>query len=149
MSQKSVQVLLIDDDPADIRLIQECFKRSSMAIDLHVEDGEKAVEYLRKRAEVPSGAYPDLILLDLNMPKKDGRQLLSELKMDKDLKRIPVVVLTTSDAETDIIKSYNLGANCYITKPVDFDQFSRIVDLITEFWLKTVKLPSSAVENFY
>ena len=139
---KPIDIFLVEDNPGDVRLTQEALKSGKVYNRLYaVSDGVEAMAFLRhesKYAEVPR---PDLILLDLNLPKKDGRQVLSEIKEDSDLKRIPVVVLTTSDAEEDILRSYNSHANCYITKPVDLDQFMRVAKTIEDFWLVIVKLP--------
>jgi CheY-like chemotaxis protein len=136
-----VQILLVEDNPGDARLVAELFKegRSSHRI-RHVSDGVEALAYLRDNVE-PAARLPDLILLDLNLPRKDGRELLAEIKADERLRRIPVVVLTTSQAEDDIAKAYGLYANCYITKPMDLDQFARVVKSIEDFWLTTAKLP--------
>lgn len=139
---KLVEILLVEDNPGDIRLIIEAFKEGKLCNNLRVvEDGEEAMAFLRKEAGYSLAPRPDLVLLDLNMPKKSGHEVLAEIKEDPDLKSIPVVVLTTSDAEKDIIKTYNLHANCYITKPVDLEQFIKIVKFIKDFWLSIVKLP--------
>ena len=131
-----VNILLIEDNPGDVRLTQE-------AINLDVVmDGVEAIKFLRKEAPYTEAMTPDLILLDLNLPKRDGREVLEEIKTDDLLKRIPVVILTTSNAEQDILKSYNLHVNCYINKPVDFDRFFEIIQKIEDFWLTTAKLPS-------
>lgn len=140
---KSIEILLVEDNPADIRLTQEVFKGSRIRNVLHiVRDGVEALAFLRKENEYKNVVSPDIILLDLNLPKKDGKEVLSDIKSDTELKHIPVVILTTSGAEQDIIKTYNLHANCYITKPVDFDQFISVIKLIEDFWLNIVKLPS-------
>ena len=139
----SVEILLVEDNPGDVRLTLEAFKDAKVRNNLSVvENGVEAMTFLRREGKFASAPRPDLILLDLNLPKKDGREVLEEIKADADLRRIPVVVLTTSQAEEDILKTYNLHANCYITKPVDFDQFIKIVRSIEEFWLTIVKLPS-------
>ncbi|MCP3872132.1 MAG: response regulator [Desulfobacteraceae bacterium] len=144
MNSRSIEVLLIEDSPGDVRLTKEALKEGKFLNNLHVvNDGVEAMNFLRKEGEYQTSPTPDLILLDLNMPKKDGREVLSEIKADTNLKTIPVVVLTTSSAEEDILKSYNLHANCYITKPVDFDQFITVVKSINAFWLDIVKLPSN------
>jgi len=136
--------LLVEDNPGDVRLTEEALKEGKVINRLSVvPDGVEAIEYLRKRGDYASAATPDLVLLDLNLPKKDGREVLAEVKQDPDLRKIPVVVLTTSRDEQDILKSYDLHANCYITKPVDFEQFIRVVRAIEDFWLSVVKLPSS------
>lgn len=137
-----IEVLLVDDDPGDVELTRESLKSSKIHINLsHVEDGQECMEYLRRTGKYEDAKKPDVVLLDLNMPKKDGRQVLEEMKTDEYLKRIPTVILTTSDAETDIEKTYQLGANCYITKPVDFTQFQKVVNEIADFWFTVVKLP--------
>lgn len=138
-----VNVLLVEDNPGDVRLTQEAFKEANMAIQLNVTmDGAEAIKYLRKEEKYSDVLTPDLILLDLNLPKKDGREVLKEIKTDDTLKRIPVVVLTTSNAEQDVMKSYNLHVNCYINKPVDFEKFFDIIQKIEEFWLTTAILPT-------
>jgi len=127
---------------ADVRLTEEALKEGKVINRLNVvPDGVEAIAYLRKTGDYASAATPDLMLLDLNLPKKDGREVLAEVKEDPDLRKIPVVVLTTSRDEQDILKSYDLHANCYITKPVDFAQFIRVVRAIEDFWLSVVKLP--------
>ena len=138
-----MNILLIEDNPGDVRLTQEAFKEGQISIDLNVVmDGVEAIRYLRKEAPYEEATTPDLVLLDLNLPKRDGREVLEEIKTDDHLKRIPVVVLTTSNAEQDILKSYNLHVNCYINKPVDFDKFFDIIQKIEDFWLSTAILPS-------
>ena len=139
---RTVEILLVDDNPGDIRLTQEALKDSKVLNNLHVvEDGLEALNYLRKKGEFKNEVTPDLILLDLNLPKRNGREVLSEIKEDELLKYIPVVILTISGAEEDILKSYELHANCYITKPVDMNQFVKIVRSIESFWFSIVKLP--------
>lgn len=139
---RTVEILLVDDNPGDIRLTQEALKDSKVLNNLHVvEDGLDALKYLRKEGEFKNEVTPDLILLDLNLPKRNGREVLSEIKEDELLKYIPVVILTISGAEEDILKSYELHANCYITKPVDMNQFVKIVRSIENFWFSIVKLP--------
>lgn len=141
-SVRPVEVLLVEDDPGDVELTREAMADSKIMANLHLaENGVRALEFLRRRGEFASAPRPDLILLDLNMPKMDGRTLLAELKTDKDLKLISVVVLTTSKAEEDIIKSYGLGANCYVTKPVGLAEFTTVVTSIEDFWFTVVKLP--------
>ncbi len=138
-----VEILLVEDNPGDARLAQEALKEAKVRNTLHwVEDGVEAMTFLRKQGKYADAPRPDVILLDLNLPKKDGREVLAEVKEDGDLRRIPVVVLTVSDAEEDIIKSYNLHANCYIRKPLDLDRFMEVVKSIEEFWLTIVRLPS-------
>ena len=140
---RAVNILLIEDNPGDVRLTQEAFKESKIAINLSVAmDGVEAIKFLKKEDEYADSATPDLILLDLNLPKRDGREVLQEVKTDNKLKRIPVVILTTSNAEQDILKSYNLHVNCYINKPVDFDKFFDIIQKIEDFWLTTAILPT-------
>lgn len=139
---KTIEILLVEDSPGDIRLTKEALKDAKMLNNLNVcTDGEEAMAFLRREGEYLDSPRPDLILLDLNMPKKDGREVLAEIKDDQLLKRIPVVMLTTSTAEQDILASYDLHANCYITKPVDLDQFVTVVQTIEDFWLTIVKLP--------
>jgi len=141
-SNFSIEILLIEDNPGDVRLTMEAFKEGKVRNALHVaKDGVEALAFLNRGSEYADAPRPDLILLDLNLPKKDGRQVLAEIKADEDLRRIPVVILTTSSAEEDILKTYDLHANCYITKPVDLDQFIKVVRSIEEFWLTIVKLP--------
>ena len=139
---RRIQILLAEDNPGDVRLTKEALKDGSVLNHLHVvQDGEKALAFLRGDGQYVDAPRPHLILLDLNMPRRDGREVLAEIKQDSELRRIPVVVLTTSKAEEDILKSYDLNANCYITKPVDLDQFFGVVRAIEEFWLTIVKLP--------
>ncbi|MBN1427639.1 MAG: response regulator [Anaerolineae bacterium] len=141
---RPVEILLVEDNPGDVRLTQEALKEGKLCNALKiVNDGVEALSYLRCEGKYTDVARPDLILLDLNLPKKDGREVLAEIKKDDNLKRIPVVVLTTSEAERDILHTYNLHANCYITKPVDLEQFIRIFQQIENFWLTIVKLPPS------
>lgn len=138
-----IDILMVEDNLGDARLTQEALKESKMLNNLfHAKDGVEAMEFLRKEGKFKDMPTPDIILLDLNLPRKDGREVLAELKAMPKLKNIPVVVLTTSDAEQDILMSYNLHANCYITKPVDLDKFIEIVRGIENFWLSIVKLPS-------
>ncbi|OEU55729.1 MAG: response regulator [Desulfuromonadales bacterium C00003096] len=139
---KPIEILLVEDNPGDVRLTQEVLRDGKMNNNLYVaKDGVDAVTFLRREGAYTDAPVPDMILLDLNLPKKDGREVLAEIKADPLLKRIPVVVLTTSKAEQDIHKAYDLHANCYITKPVDLDQFIRVVTSIENFWLTIVKLP--------
>jgi chemotaxis family two-component system response regulator Rcp1 len=143
-----IDILLVEDNPGDIRLTEEALREGKIKNRLFVvNDGVEAIAYLRREGEYSDAVKPDLILLDLNLPRKDGRQVLKEIKSDDALKAIPVVVLTTSEAEEDILKSYNLHANCYITKPVDLEQFLRIVQMIEDFWLSVVKLPNSVANG--
>ena len=137
-----IEILLVEDSPADVRLTKEALKEEKIHNNLSVvNDGVEVMAFLRRQGEYSNAARPDLILLDLNLPKKDGREVLKEIKSDKEFKAIPVVVLTISKAEEDVIKSYNLHANCYITKPIDLNQFAKVVKSIQEFWLTIVKLP--------
>ncbi|MBG1239795.1 response regulator [Nostoc sp. NZL] len=137
-----IEVLLVEDNPGDAQLTRIALEESKISINLNVvEDGVEAMAFLRKQEKYARAAHPDIVLLDLNLPRKDGREVLAEIKGDENLKRIPVVILTTSQAEEDILKAYNLCANCYITKPVDFDQFVKIVQSIENFWFAIVKLP--------
>ena len=141
-SSRPVEVLLVEDNPADVRLTQEAFKEGKVRNNLNVvPDGVEALRYLRQENGYDKSPTPDLILLDLNLPKQDGREVLAEIKQDKELRKIPVVVLTTSQAEEDIMKSYSLHANCYISKPVDLNQFIKVVNTIEDFWLTIVRLP--------
>lgn len=140
---KPIEILLIEDNAGDARLALEAIREAKVHNNLTwIADGAEAMAYLRKDGKHSKVSRPDLILLDLNLPRKDGREVLAEIKADEKLKRIPVVVLTTSEAEEDILKVYNLNANCYITKPVDLDQFIKVVKTIEDFWLTIVKLPS-------
>lgn len=137
-----VDILLVEDNPGDVRLTEEALREGKVKNRLHVaNDGVEAIEFLRREGKYSDAVKPDLILLDLNLPRKDGREVLREIKADPGLRVIPVVVLTTSAAEEDILKTYNLHANCYITKPVDLEQFLKIVRTIEDFWLSVVKLP--------
>jgi chemotaxis family two-component system response regulator Rcp1 len=137
-----IHVLLVEDSPGDIRLTQEALKDAKMHIHLDVtRDGQEAMAFLMREGEYANAARPDLILLDLNLPKKDGREVLKEIKEDPTLKIIPVVILTTSASEADILRSYSLHANCYITKPVSLDGFLTVVKSIDNFWMSVVKLP--------
>lgn len=142
MMQKTIEILLVEDNPADVDLTQETLELAKIHNHLHVvNDGVEALAFLHREGDYADAVRPDLILLDLNLPRKDGREVLQELKADENLRLIPVVVLTSSDAERDVVKTYNLGANCYITKPVDLDQFASVVKSIEEFWFVVVKLP--------
>ncbi len=140
---KTVEILLVEDNPADARLVTEVFKDFKINNKLcHVKDGVEAMDYLHRKGEYSNTSKPDLILLDLNLPRKDGREVLKEIKEDEKLRCIPVVILTTSSAEEDILKTYCNHANCYIIKPVDFDQFIKVIQSIECFWLTMVQLPS-------
>ena len=139
---RPIKILLVEDNPGDVRLIVEVLKENKVLNNLHVvEDGVEAMAFLRREGKYADAPRPDIILLDLNLPKKDGREVLAEIKTDENLKRIPVVILTMSKAEEDILKAYDLYANCYITKPVDLEQFITVVKSIEDFWLTIVKLP--------
>ena len=138
MAVRCAELLLVEDNPSDVRLTREALKTSQMPVHLNVaRDGIEALELLRKQT-----TRPDLILLDLNLPKKSGKDVLAEIKADPELRRIPVLVMTTSKADQDVDRAYSLNANCYIAKPMDLDEFQRIVQSIEDFWLKTVTLPS-------
>lgn len=140
---RPIEILMVEDNPGDARLTQEALREGKMRNNLyHAKDGVEALAFLKRQGEHMNAPMPDLILLDLNLPRKDGRQVLAEIKEDPRLRCIPVVVLTTSEAEQDIIRSYELHANCYITKPVDLDKFIQIVGAIENFWLAVVTLPS-------
>jgi len=142
-SIRSIEILLVEDSPGDVRLTIEALRDGRVPNHLNVaRDGVEALDFLHHRGQFTDVPMPDLILLDLNLPRKDGREVLAEIKADPSLKRIPVVVLTTSSAEQDVLRSYDLHANCYITKPVDLDQFIRVVRTIEDFWLAVVTLPS-------
>jgi two-component system, chemotaxis family, response regulator Rcp1 len=137
-----IEILLVEDNPGDVRLPREAMKEGKVYSNLHtVKDGVEAMEFLRRQGKYSSVPRPDIILLDLNLPKKDGREVLQEIKTDDSLKRIPVVVLTTSKAEEDVLRTYNLHANCYVTKPVDLEKFMVVVKTIDVFWLTVVTLP--------
>ena len=140
---RPIDILLVEDNPGDIRLTMEALKEAKVRNRLHcVTDGTQAIEFLRRSGSFAEAPRPDLILLDLNLPGKDGRDVLSEIKVDPELKRIPVVIVTSSEAETDIVRSYNLHANCYISKPIDLNQFVAVVRAIEDFWMTIVRLPS-------
>ena len=141
-SNGPVEILLVEDNPGDERLTREALKEGKVFSNLHwVKDGVEALQFLRRQARFGSVPRPDIILLDLNLPKKDGREVLQEIKSDPALKQIPVVVLTTSKAEEDVVRSYNLHANCYVTKPVDLENFITAVQSIDRFWLTVATLP--------
>ena len=137
-----MQVLLVEDSPGDVRLTQEAFRDANMSIHLHVaSDGVEAMSFLRREGAHAKSPRPDLILLDLNLPKMDGREVLAHIKADDNLRTIPTVILTTSDSQADIVNSYQLQANCYLSKPVQLDAFESLVKSINDFWLTKVKLP--------
>ena len=143
VSSGPIEILLVEDNPADVRLMQEGLRDAKLHNSINVVyDGVDALAFLRKEGKYAGSPRPDLILLDLNLPKKDGREVLEEIKSDGQLKQIPVVVLTCSEAEQDIIKAYESHANCYVTKPADFDQFIRVVRSIEDFWFTIVRLPT-------
>ena len=138
-----IDILLVEDDSGDVELTKEGLQEAKMLVTLHVvDDGEKALKFLWKEAPYTEAVRPDIILLDLNMPRKDGKETLAEIKADQSLRSIPVVILTTSEAESDIVKCYELGANCYIAKPISFEAFTKVVAMIEEFWFTIVKMPS-------
>lgn len=146
-TSKAIEILLVEDSPGDVRLTQEVLKEAKVRNKLHiVNDGVEALTFLRREGKYANSPRPDLILLDLNLPKKDGREVLGEIKSDENLRRIPVVILTISKSEEDVLKSYDLHANCYITKPVDLNQFLKVVKSIEEFWLTIVKLPEDGLK---
>jgi CheY-like chemotaxis protein len=140
---KPIEILLVEDNPGDVRLTKEALREAKVCNRIHtVYDGLEALAFLNRKGNYVNVPFPDLILLDLNLPKKDGREVLISIKAEEKFKRIPVVVLTTSKSEEDIVKSYELQASCYVTKPVDLDQFLEVVKAIGDFWLTIVKLPT-------
>lgn len=142
-SGNPIDILLVEDNPGDVRLTQEAFKAGKIRNNLYVvRDGIEALDFLYRRKPYEEVPVPDLILLDLNLPKRDGREILEEIKSTDPLRRIPVVVLTTSKADEDVLRSYNLHANCFITKPIDLDEFFKVIRVIENFWLTVVKLPT-------
>lgn len=142
LNGKPVEILLVEDNPGDVRLMQEALREGKLSNNLSVVgDGEQAIAFLKREREFAAAPRPDLIILDLNLPKKDGRQVLEEIKADDSLKRIPVLIMSSSKAEQDIIRSYDLHANCYIVKPGDLDELLSVVKSIGDFWLTIVKLP--------
>lgn len=142
---RSIEVLLVEDNPGDVRLTKEALREGKVRNNLYVvEDGVEAMAFLRRQGKYENAVRPDLVLLDLNLPRKDGREVLEEMKGDASLRNIPVVVLTSSQAEQDIVRAYDLHANCYVTKPVDLDQFITVVQSIESFWFTIVKLPSES-----
>lgn len=139
---KAIEILLVEDNPGDVRLTQEALKENKISNNLHVaKDGIEAMNFLRRMDGYRNAPRPDLILLDLNMPKKDGREVLAEIKTDEKLRSIPVVILTTSDADDDVAKAYQAYANCYIRKPIDLNRFIEVIKIIENFWLTIVELP--------
>lgn len=142
-SYRPINILLVEDNPGDVELTEDALRRSKVATKVSVvTDGEDAMDYLRRQSAYQDETMPDLVLLDLNLPRKDGMEVLKEMKDDPTLRHIPVVVLTTSEAERDILASYELGANCFISKPVDLTEFRKVVESIDDFWFTIVKLPS-------
>jgi len=139
---KPIEILLVEDNVGDVRLTTEALKENKVCNNLSVVgDGVEAMHFLRQQGKYAGAPHPDLILLDLNLPRKDGREVLAEIKSDEELRRIPVVILTTSKAEEDVIRTYDLHANCYVTKPVGFEEFASVVRSIEDFWLTVVMLP--------
>ena len=142
MNADLAQILLVEDNAADVRLTQEALRDTKLANEVHVvRDGVEALDFLRRRPPFEHAPRPDLVILDLNLPRKDGREVLADIKADPSLRIIPVAVLTTSSQEADIVRSYDLGANCYLTKPVDLNQFLTVVQTLEQFWLGIVRLP--------
>ena len=145
---KPIEILLVEDNPGDVDLARDALENSKIHNTLHVVgDGEEAMAFLRQSGKFKDAPRPDIVLLDLNLPKKDGREVLAEIKADEELKRIPVVILTTSRAEEDVLKTYNLHANCYITKPIDLTQFVKVVKAIEDFWFTIVRLPPNGAKK--
>jgi CheY-like chemotaxis protein len=143
MNAQAINILLVEDNPGDAELTKEAFKERKIANNIEVVvDGEQAMEYLRKEGEYAQSITPDIILLDLNLPKKDGREVLHEIKNDENLKKIPVIILTTSQAEEDVQNAYDNHANCFIRKPVDMNKFIEVAHQVENFWLSIVKLPN-------
>ena len=141
-SGRPIEILLVEDNPGDARLTMEALRDTKVSNNVSVvEDGVEALAFLRRQGAHAGAPRPDIVLLDLNLPKKDGREVLAEIKADEDLKKIPVVILTTSESDEDILKAYSLHANCYVRKPVDLDQFIKVVQSIEDFWFTIVKLP--------
>jgi two-component system, chemotaxis family, response regulator Rcp1 len=142
MNHQPIEILLIEDNPADVRLTKEAFKEARVRNNIHViQDGDSALAFVQQKAPYEDAPRPDLILLDLNLPKKDGREVLAEIKADPKIHLIPVVILTTSDDEGDVLRSYNLNANAYLVKPIDVMRFIKMVQSLSDFWLAFVKLP--------
>ena len=146
--KRPIEILLVEDNPGDVMLTREAFEEGKISNNLnHVADGEEALAYLRKQGPYTHHPTPDLVLLDLNIPRKSGLEVLEEVKRDENLRNIPIVVLTTSEAEADILRSYHSHANAYITKPVDLEQFIKVVRTLEEFWLVVVRLPPNGTQN--
>ncbi|MEZ0271131.1 MAG: response regulator [Methylophilaceae bacterium] len=145
---RPVEFLLAEDNPGDVRLTKEALRESKISNNLNVvPDGVEAMAFLRRTGNYANAPRPDVILLDLNLPKKDGREVLAEVKADPNLRLIPVVIITSSEAEQDVLKTYELHANCYVTKPVDLEQFIKVIQSIETFWLTIVTLPSSVISD--
>lgn len=145
---RPVEILLVEDNPGDERLTREALKEGKVYNNFHwVKDGVEAMEFLRRQGRYKDAPRPDIVLLDLNLPKKDGREVLAEVKADPNLRLIPVVIITSSEAEQDVLKTYELHANCYVTKPVDLEQFIKVIQSIETFWLTIVTLPSSVITD--
>jgi len=145
IKDRPMEILLVEDNPGDVRLTVEALGEGGFSNKLHVvTDGVQAIDFLRNEGDYADAVRPDMILLDLNLPKKNGREVLADIKKDPRLRSIPVVILTTSEAEQDIVQTYDLHANCYITKPVDFDQFIKVIRLLEDFWFSIVRLPTTA-----
>jgi CheY-like chemotaxis protein len=143
MNERAIHILLVEDNAGDARLVVEAFRQTSARCHFsHVVNGVEAVEFLRGAGAHAQARRPDLILLDLNLPRKDGREVLAEIKSDATLRRIPVIILTTSQSDDDVHRAYDLNANCYVTKPADFDQFTSVIQCLHEFWLKVARLPA-------
>ena len=139
---RSIEILLVEDNPGDARLTREALSQSKVSNNLHhARDGEEAMRFLKREGQFANAPTPDLVLLDLNLPRRDGREVLEDVKRDPLLKHIPIVILTSSEAEEDILRSYRLHANCFITKPVDLEQLTKVVQAIEHFWFTLVKLP--------
>ncbi len=144
MAARTIRILIVDDDPADAEIIQELLEECATALEIHVvHDGVDALEHLSSCTRVPGGGLPDLVLLDLNMPRKDGREVLQEIRATEQLQHLPVIILTTSQEEEEIEQAYRLGANCYISKPAAMADFERLVNAIELFWMQTARLPQS------
>jgi chemotaxis family two-component system response regulator Rcp1 len=147
-SYRPINILLVEDNPGDVELTEDALRRSKVTTRVSVvNDGEDAMEYLRRQSSYQDESIPDLVLLDLNLPKKDGMEVLKEMREDPCLRHIPVVILTTSEAERDILASYKLGANCFISKPVDLNEFRKVVESIDDFWFTIVKLPNNSTRQ--
>lgn len=147
--REEIEILLVDDSPGDVRLTREALREGRVPNRLHVaRDGVEAMQFLRREGPFAAAPRPDLVLLDLNMPRKDGREVLAEIKADAELRTIPVLILTTSQSDRDVLRSYELHANCYLVKPVEIDDFFRVVRSIDGFWLTVVRLPSRPAREY-